>query len=80
MTPMSKSVLLMDREHAARDRVATHLRRMGWDVVDVSEMEHAAAQLAARRFDAMVFDVKVPGSTGLLMTTLESIPLCRSAS
>ena len=62
---MSHAVLLVDDERFARTVYSDYLRAAGFDVEIAADAEAALAILRARRFDVLVADVILPGSSGL---------------
>lgn len=62
---MSASVLLVDDERFARTVYADYLRAGGYDVEVALDAEAALALLRQRRFDVLLTDVILPGSSGL---------------
>ncbi len=62
---MSHAVLLVDDERFARTVYSDYLRAAGFDVEVAADAEAALAILRARRFDVLVADVILPGSSGL---------------
>lgn len=62
---MSHAVLLVDDERFARTVYSDYLRGAGFDVEVAADAEAALAILQARRFDVLVSDVILPGSSGL---------------
>jgi two-component system, NtrC family, response regulator HydG len=59
------NVLVVDDKEMMRDSVGTTLQRAGFSVTTADGGEAALAQIAARRPDAVVTDLKMPGLTGL---------------
>jgi diguanylate cyclase (GGDEF)-like protein len=62
---MAHAVLLVDDERFARTVYSDYLRAAGYDVEVAADAEAALAILRARRFDVLVADVMLPGSSGL---------------
>jgi two-component system cell cycle response regulator len=62
---MANAVLLVDDERFARTVYSDYLRAGGFDVEVAADAEAALAILKARRFDVLVADVILPGSSGL---------------
>jgi len=62
---MPHAVLLVDDERFARTVYSDYLRAAGFDVEVAADAEAALAILQARRFDVLVADVILPGSSGL---------------
>jgi diguanylate cyclase (GGDEF)-like protein len=62
---MAHAVLLVDDERFARTVYADYLRAAGYDVEVAADAEAALAILGARRFDVLLTDVILPGSSGL---------------
>ena len=58
------SVLLVDDDPAVRRSVSRVLRHSGYHVEAVSTGDAAIAMLRARRFDAIVSDLRMPGLSG----------------
>ena len=59
-----RAVLFVDDEEALRAIVHELLVRAGHDVVTAEDTDEALAQLAARRFDAVIADLMMPGAGG----------------
>jgi DNA-binding NtrC family response regulator len=59
------SVLIVDDKEMMRDSVGATLQRAGFSVTTGDGGEAALASIAARRPDAVVTDMKMPGMTGL---------------
>src|SRR4051812_22037469 len=59
------SVLVVDDKEMMRDSVGATLQRAGFGVTTVDGGEAALAAIAARRPDAVITDMKMPGMTGL---------------
>ena len=59
------SVLVVDDEPAVRAVLATYLQRHGHEVEQAKDGEQALELLAARRFAAMLCDIRMPVMTGL---------------
>jgi diguanylate cyclase (GGDEF)-like protein len=62
---MSHAVLLVDDERFARTVYSDYLRAAGYDVEVAEDAEAALALLRQRRFDVLLTDVILPGSSGL---------------
>jgi two-component system cell cycle response regulator len=62
---MAHAVLLVDDERFARTVYADYLRAAGYDVEVAADAEAALSLLAQRRFDVLLTDVILPGSSGL---------------
>ncbi len=62
---VAHSVLLVDDERFARTVYSDYLRAAGFDVAVAADAEAALAILQGRRFDVLVADVILPGSSGL---------------
>ncbi len=58
-------ILIVDDEPQVRDIVATYLAREGFDVRTAADGHEAIAAIQARRPDAMVLDLMLPGVNGL---------------
>ncbi len=63
--PVAHSVLLVDDERFARTVYSDYLRVASFDVEVAADAEAALAILQGRRFDVLVADVMLPGSSGL---------------
>jgi two-component system, NtrC family, response regulator HydG len=59
------SVLIVDDKEMMRDSVGATLQRAGFSVTTADGGEAALAAIAARRPDAVITDMKMPGMTGL---------------
>jgi two-component system, cell cycle response regulator len=62
---MAHAVLLVDDERFARTVYSDYLRAAGYDVEVAADGEAALAILTRRRFDVLLTDVILPGSSGL---------------
>ena len=58
------SVLVVEDNDTTRDRIATLLRRQGYDVVEAGDGLDALKQVSRRRFDAIVLDLVLPNVDG----------------
>lgn len=59
------TVLVVDDKEMLRDSVGATLQRAGYVVVTATDGQSALEQIARRRPDAVVTDLKMPGMTGL---------------
>jgi diguanylate cyclase (GGDEF)-like protein len=62
---MAHAVLLVDDERFARTVYSDYLRAAGYDVEVAADGEAALAIMSRRRFDVLLTDVILPGSSGL---------------
>ena len=62
---MAHAVLLVDDERFARTVYSDYLRAAGFDVEVAADAEAALTILQGRRFDVLVADVILPGSSGI---------------
>jgi diguanylate cyclase (GGDEF)-like protein len=62
---MAHAVLLVDDERFARTVYADYLRAAGYEVEVAADAEAALGLLGQRRFDVLLTDVILPGSSGL---------------
>src|SRR5512140_2783482 len=62
---MAHAVLLVDDERFARTVYADYLRAAGFEVEVAADVEAALAALGRRRFDVLLTDVSLPGTSGL---------------
>jgi len=62
---MAHAVLLVDDERFARTVYSDYLRAAGYDVEVAADGEAALGILSRRRFDVLLTDVILPGSSGL---------------
>ena len=62
---MAHAVLLVDDERFARTVYSDYLRAAGYDVEVAADAEAALGILGRRRFDVLLTDVILPGSSGL---------------
>jgi PAS domain S-box-containing protein len=58
-------LLVVDDDNAVRAIIAAHLRDMGLTVEDATTADEARTLISARRFDAVLCDVVMPGENGL---------------
>ncbi len=65
------SILIVDDEKGQRDILNLILKKEGYDVVDVSGVREALAQLEKREFELILTDLKMQGQGG--MDLLESV-------
>src|SRR3954451_22147077 len=61
------SILIADDEESIRHVLATLLKERGYDVRAVADGEEALRELAARDYDALVTDVRMPRLDGLAL-------------
>ncbi len=59
------SVLVVDDEPIIRRIVGDHLRKSGFEVVQVGSGQEALNALAVRKFHLMITDLEMPGMNGL---------------
>ena len=78
---MSPSVLIVEDEPDLRAVFRLALRLEGYDVWEASSGEEALSMLAARRPDAVILDIRLPGIDGFeVLTQLRSsVALCSLA-
>jgi len=60
-----RSILVADDEYSIRHTLTLVLSQRGYEVRAVSNGEEALAELAARSYDAVISDVRMPGMDGL---------------
>jgi two-component system response regulator PilR (NtrC family) len=58
-------ILLVDDERSVREVLAIYLRRAGHQVEAAANVTEARAALAAREFDVVITDLRMPDGTGL---------------
>jgi EAL domain-containing protein (putative c-di-GMP-specific phosphodiesterase class I) len=63
--PARGLVLIVDDESAIRFGVSEALRHRGYEVEAVGDGKEALGRLAARRFEAVLSDISMPGMSGL---------------
>lgn len=65
--PGRRSVLLVEDDIATRGMIARHLRNSGYEVTQVESAEEVifAATRDGRRFDVVISDVHLPGTSGI---------------
>lgn len=61
----SGSILIVDDEKGQRDILTLILKKEGYDIVDVSGVREALAQLEKREFDLIMTDLKMQEQSGL---------------
>ena len=72
---MGNSVLIVDDEPDIRELLAMTIRRMGFEALCSADLASAREQLARRRFDFCLTDMKLPDGTGLqLIEHVQSRP------
>lgn len=59
------TVLVVDDKEMMRDSVGATLRRAGYDIVVACDAPSALEMISAKRPDAIVSDLKMPGMTGI---------------
>lgn len=59
------SVLLVEDRADVRQMLTTALERMGYEVVATAGVDNATAQLARRRFSAVLTDLRLPSGSGM---------------
>ncbi len=59
------SILIVDDEKGQRDILTLILKKENYDIVDVSGVKEALAQLEKREFDLIMTDLKMQGQSGL---------------
>ena len=67
MESQSPNVLIVDDEPQVRDIVATYLERDGFQVRTAQDGEEALAAIRVQRPDAMVLDLMLPKTNGLVV-------------
>jgi DNA-binding response OmpR family regulator len=60
-----RRILVADDDMSMRMLLAGYLRRLGYEIVETESGEDALRQALAQRFDCFIFDVTMPGMTGL---------------
>ncbi len=60
-----ESVLLVEDRAEVRQMLVTALERMGYEVVATAGVTEATAQLARRRFSAVLTDLRLPSGSGM---------------
>lgn len=60
-----KTILVADDDHGMARTVCDILRRHGWTPTEVHSGEAAVEAAAARRYDAVLMDVRMPGLNGV---------------
>jgi DNA-binding NtrC family response regulator len=60
-----RSVLVVDDKELMRDSVGATLERAGFQIATAPDAPNALTQIAAKRPDVVVTDLKMPGMTGL---------------
>jgi CheY-like chemotaxis protein len=59
-----RSVLIVDDEPTLRSAISRHLEREGFSVATVESGAQALVQLAAREFDVVLLDLRLPDMPG----------------
>ena len=65
MSEPIKKALVVDDEESMRYVVASQLNQLGYECVTASSGREAFEKLAIQKFDLMMLDVRMPGSSGL---------------
>lgn len=60
-----RRILIADDDMSMRMLLAGYLRRLGYEIVETESGEEALQAALAQRFDCFIFDVTMPGMTGL---------------
>jgi two-component system response regulator PilR (NtrC family) len=85
LTPHRARILVVDDEQSMQEFLEIFLRREGYDVVAVGNVDAAIAQLEADEVDIFITDMQMPGKTGLDLILAarelspESIPIVVTA-
>jgi DNA-binding response OmpR family regulator len=61
----ARRILVADDDMSMRMLLAGYLRRLGYEIVETESGEEAMQAALAQRFDCFIFDVTMPGMTGL---------------
>jgi two-component system alkaline phosphatase synthesis response regulator PhoP len=61
----ARRILIADDDMSMRMLLAGYLRRLGYEIVETESGEEALQAALAQRFDCFIFDVTMPGMTGL---------------
>lgn len=61
----ARRALIADDEPGMLLVLRAHLRRRGWEAVEVSDGLQALERVRADRFDAVILDQRMPGLTGI---------------
>ena len=62
---MSLSILIVDDDESMRLLLAEYFRRLGYEVKEVERAEEAVEPALSGKFDCFIFDVSMPGMSGL---------------
>ena len=65
MAELRGDILLCDDERSVREFLAIYLKRVGHRVETVANTTEARAAIAAREFDVLITDLRMPDGTGL---------------
>lgn len=65
MEQSSRRILIADDDMSMRLLLAGYLRRLGYEIVETENGEDAYKAALASSFDCFIFDVTMPGMTGL---------------
>ena len=62
---MSLRILIVDDDLSMRMLLAEYFRRLGFEVEEKESAEEALEHAVSGRFDCFIFDVSMPGMSGL---------------
>ncbi len=65
-----KQILLVEDNPANRRLIGDHLRRVGYQVVEVETADEGIVLSLSQRFDLVIMDVQLPGTDGLTATRI----------
>ena len=76
---MSKKVLIVDDEEVIRKFLKIHLAKLGYEVREAADGEHAIEQLGIDDFDLLICDILMPKKNGWeVMKEVKSNPKTRN--
>ncbi len=76
---VSLRILIVDDDLSMRMLLAEYFRRLGFEVEEKESAEEALEHAVSGRFDCFIFDVSMPGMSGLELLQARARPRRRDA-